>query len=179
MVVKKGKQISFQHHGALPAVQTDLYETLIRGNFSPSQLRLHVKGGRKSYPAEVQESIEGVRASAVAHAEKTGQLLFNGKLFSLLEYGISEGALNLLLGETDYKELIGTNSALSDTKSPLDAGKDLSNGMAVCTTIVTDDEQLILGRRSQKVHGGSGKLHVCAGHPRSRRGSEHGIVIDG
>lgn len=148
----------------LPEIRTDAYRILVKGKFTPAGLRLHVQGKRKSYPSELRKSIERAWNLAKEEAEKNGLSLYNENLFSLMNYQVRAGTLNLLLGETDYKELLGTNFSLPQEKKSCDE-KLLSDGVAVCSTIITKDGFLIVGRRSRQVFRGSGKLHVCAGHP--------------
>ncbi len=148
----------------LPRIQTDAYHILAQGKFTSNRLRLHIQGKRKSYPPELRESIEQAWSLAQEEAEKNGQMIYNEKLFSLMQYQIREGTLNLLLGETDYKELLGTNFSIPERKVPCDE-KLLSDGVAICSTIITEDAFLMVGRRSRQVLRGVGKLHVCAGHP--------------
>lgn len=154
--------------GDLPVIRTDAYDVLEEGRFSPRCLRLHIQGRRKSYTPAEQDAIERTWDLAVQEAEEGGQDLFNGGLFSYLEHHVRKGTLNLLLGETDYKELVGTNLSFSYLPEGHDV-PDLSDGIAVSTTLITRDGQLVLGRRSRKVHRGKGKLHVCAGHPDPER----------
>jgi len=148
----------------LPSIQTDAYRLLVRGKFAPDGLRLHVQGKRKSYPPELREFIEQTWREVQDDAEKNGRKIYNERLFSLLMYQVRHGVLNLLLGETDYKELTGTNFSIQEWTGSRDE-KLLSDGVAICSTIITEDGFLILGRRSREVHRGRGKLHVCAGHP--------------
>jgi hypothetical protein len=147
----------------LPKVHTDAYSVLEHGRFLPGNLRLHVQGGRKSYSPEIRSTIEQSWKDAEQDSKEHGRSLFNRKLFSLKQYQVRQGTLNLLLGETDYQELLGTNFLLPGEKKMEE--KDLSDGIAVCTTIITKDRLLALGKRGHKVQKGRGMLHVCAGHP--------------
>ncbi len=151
-------------NGDLPAIRTDAFDQLEEGRFLPKRLRLHIQGERKSYTPELKDVIEKTWSLATEEAEERGQELFNGKLFSLLQHQVRQGSLNLMLGETDYKELVGTHLSCPDGKASLEK-THLSNGIAVSSTLLSEDNFLILGRRSQHVHTGCGLLHVCAGHP--------------
>ncbi|MDX1764455.1 MAG: hypothetical protein R3231_09055, partial [bacterium] len=153
-----------RHTENLPVIRTDAYRTLARGAFVSNTLKLHIQGTRKSYASEVKRCIEARWRQASQDAEADGRQLFNGKLFSLLGHQHRNGALNLLLGETDYKELVGTNLSLSE-EAGRDAGADYSDGLAVSSTLFTQDGFLLMGRRSNTVYEGRGKLHVCGGHP--------------
>ncbi len=153
-----------RHTGNLPEIRTDAYRTLARGEFVSNTLKLHIQGTRKSYASGVKKSIEAVWNQACQQAEADGRQLYNGKLFSLLGHQMGHGALNLLLGETDYKELVGTNLSLGEAGKGA-AAVDHADGLAVSSTLLTSDGFLLIGRRSAKVYDGRGKLHVCGGHP--------------
>ncbi len=163
--------------GGLPKVRTDAYSVLEQGRFLPGNLRLHVQGGRKSYSPEIRSSIEQTWKDAEQEAKEHGRSLFNGKLFSLRQHQVRQGTLNLLFGETDYQELLGTNFLLSEEKKIEE--RNLSNGIAVCTTIITKDRLLVLGKRGHKVQRGRGMLHVCAGHPDPDRLLTPELIIAG
>jgi len=155
---------------------TDVYEVLAEGLFSPLQLKLHILGERCTYSEALEQTIEGEWTRAVGEAEKTGRLLFNGKLFRLLRYEVRSPMLNLLLGETDYRELIGTSRALC---AGLCTEEKLAKGLALSSTILTKDGFLLLGRRSRKVWAGRGRLHVCAGHPDPERQLSVDAILSG
>lgn len=152
------------HTETLPEIRTDAYRTLVRGEFAPNTLKLHIQGTRKTYSPDTMTAIEASWQKACQVAKAEGRRLFNGKLFSLLGDQMGHGALNLLLGETDYKELVGTNLSLGRGGEGA-AGSHQADGLAVSSALLTSDGFLLIGRRSTKVYDGPGKLHVCGGHP--------------
>jgi hypothetical protein len=156
--------IQIDDSGPTPVIGTDAFQTLARGRFSETALKLHIQGGRKSYSPDVLASVEETWRLALEEAAVGERCLYNGKLFSLLQYQVRSGALNLLLGETDYKELLGTNLSLTQGADRI-GGTVLSDGVAVCSILLTRDGFLVFGRRSRKVQNDRGRLHVCAGHP--------------
>lgn len=155
---------------------TDAYDVLAEGLFTPIQLKLHITGQRRSYPAALNQVLEDRWTRAVGEAEGEGRILFNGKLFRLLRYEVRPSMFNLLLGETDYRELIGTAHAFG---KGLCRAEETSQGMALSTTLLTKDGFLLLGRRSGKVWAGRGCLHVCAGHPEPERQLSVEAILSG
>jgi len=155
---------------------TDAYEVLAEGLFSPLQLKLHLLGKRRTYPDALERVIEEEWTRATGEAEKTGRLLFNGKLFRLLRHEVRPPMFNLLMGETDYRELIGTSHAFGEG---LCRAEETSQGVALSSTLLTEDGFLLLGRRSNKVWAGRGRLHVCAGHPDPERQLSVEAILSG
>jgi hypothetical protein len=147
-----------------PSLRTDAYSILTEGFFPPHRLKLHVQGGRRTYPSGLATRIQERWEQALQEAERSGCLLFNGKLFSLLQYAVRGRSLNLLLGETDYREVLGTHSGRPG-KEEGPAPESLADGIALSSSLLTKDGFLIVGRRSARVYAGREKLHVCAGHP--------------
>jgi hypothetical protein len=161
---KENMRFDVRQNGETPEIRTNVFSVLEQGRFTPLQLRLHIQGERKRFASSLTDFIDASWEHAKKEAIQHGWTLFNGKLFSLLNHQVRQGSLNLLLGETDYKELLGTHFSIQEGQGSTEEAQ-LSNGIAVCTTLITEDNSIILGRRSQHVHTGRGLLHVCAGHP--------------
>jgi hypothetical protein len=147
-----------------PLVHTNLYTVLTAGRFGPRELRLHILGKRTLPAGKIRRTLERAWKAAVQDAEAHGGKLFNGKLFSLQQVGLHGRRLDLLLGETDYRELVGTNYALPGCPEP-HGEMPLADGLAVSGVVTTTDGYVLLGRRSDRVHADRGRLHVCGGHP--------------
>ncbi len=159
-----GKHLHFYDGADRSFVQTDRYRVLAAGRFGPRDLRLHITGRRSLRTGKIRQALDRAWKAARQEAAARGQRLFNGKLFSLQQARLSAGRLDLLLGETDYRELVGTNYALAD-QCPPPAEMLLADGLAVSGLVMTADGYVVYGRRSGGVHADPGKLHVCGGHP--------------
>lgn len=78
-------------------------------------------------------------------------------------YSIKDGTLYLTLGETDYKEQIGTHPVARTIADEL--GEDyLSNQLGASSVIETADKRLLFYERSQQVVAYPGWINTCGGH---------------
>ncbi len=147
-----------------PVIHTNQYTIVAAGRFGPKDLRLHISAKRALPARKFEPVLARAWQAAVQDAAAHERNLFNGKLFSLQQVCLGAGGLHLLLGETDYRELVGTNYALSGGDKPPE-GMPLADGLAVCGSVSTADGYILFARRSEQVYADRGKLHVCGGHP--------------
>lgn len=70
--------------------------------------------------------------------------LFDGRLFSLREWHDDGAVLALALGDTGYRDYVGTRRAAFAQAFPT---TPLANPLAVCSAVVTADQQVVVERR--------------------------------
>ena len=96
---------------------------------------------------------------ALERARSREARLYDGKLLRLERYGLDNGKLRLDLRPTSFRFFAATN--LSDTSLP---PEDRADPLGVSAIVVTADDHIVLGRRSQRVFGSPGSVHCIAGH---------------
>lgn len=122
-------------------------------------------------------------------AKRSNKKLFNESLYRLSGFKEESGKLVLNLGQTNFKELVGTNQLFFSDRKFFDhvirlgqkEGKPLkyfSNGLAVGAVIQTKDDYILISRRSKEMPFYPDTFHTIAGHPNpgSDRNSEESIV---
>lgn len=111
------------------------------------------------YKMEELAYIEKQWQTTLARNTAKPDAVFNGDLFSLLSWNIRNGKLELALGDTNYKEYVGTRNHEFKRKFPCTR---IANPLAVCAVIVTNDGEILIERRNGvDVYGGS--FHVIGG----------------
>jgi 8-oxo-dGTP pyrophosphatase MutT (NUDIX family) len=137
------------------------FEILSRGLYRPNQLiitynpSLHMP----SNPT-IQSWIDTLWQQNLATAHQKGIPLFNTNLFRLVNAASQpDGTLHLVLGNTSYKEY--TTTRVPDFFQNHDR-QELSNALAVCSVIETNDGHILLDKR-QGVDVHVGRYHVIGG----------------
>ena len=124
---------------------------------------------RKSQAAEGA----GIEASWAEAREKQPRL-FDKSKFRLASIRWTNGAINIDLGLTSYKDYVGTNRLPVERRTALEADGErlygdptafLSNALGVEAVLETSDGQIVLLRRSTAVTGGHGLYNGPSGHP--------------
>ncbi len=128
------------------------------GRWTPEQVcSLSVPSGFRPTAADTTR-VENSWAAALAEAAKTGKHLFDGPLARLEGHRASAGRLDLALSPTSYRWFWGTNCR--DRTLPRERR---ANPLGVSAVVVTADNWLILGRRSQRVALYAGRVHPFGG----------------
>jgi len=95
-------------------------------------------------------------------AQEKNKLLFNGPIYLLENYKTMGDQLIVSVSETNFKELMGTNFYHPELAE--EYGKSyLSNAIALCTLLETNDENFVFVKRSSSVYFGEGLWHLIAG----------------
>jgi len=138
------------------------FEILASGVFPNTKLNiLHTKR-TLSYDKKISALIEKHWKQELKEAQKKNKLLFNGPIYRLENYEIKDDQLNVYVSETNFKELMGTNFYHPELAD--EYGKSsLSNAIALCTLLETDDENFVFVKRSSNVYFGEGLWHLIAG----------------
>jgi len=112
---------------------------------------------------KLKELIEEVWTEKEKQLIRKDGLIFPGDLCRLIRYERNDDDLQLNLGRTHFKELLGTN--LSHPIIHRLLGEEyMSNGLGVRAVIRTADEKIIIGQRSEKVVEAAGYYHLCGGY---------------
>lgn len=86
--------------------------------------------------------------------------LFDGRVYSLIDYRFCEDIIDLRLQETSYRYFCGTNLL----NSGILRHSEMANTLAACFVVETTNNKIILGLRSNQVAENSGYWHVPGGN---------------
>lgn len=110
----------------------------------------------------VQELIDATWDKQTRKAHQTDRKLFNGRLCRLIDCASPGQGLRLQLGPVDFKTFLGTN--LTHAHLRYEHGPDiLGDALGVSAALQTDDDFLLLGRRSEHVYYHPGRIHPIGG----------------
>ena len=138
------------------------FEVLASGVFSRNKLKIVHTKRTISYDEKTTALIEKHWKDEIQEAHKKNKLLFNGPIYRLENYEIKNDLLIVYVSKTNFKELMGTNFHHPELARVY--GKSyLSNAIALCTFIETDDEYFVFVKRSANVYFGEGLWHLIAG----------------
>ena len=98
--------------------------------------------------------------------EAAPNLFHDAPLARLVAHGLLPDKLALFVGETTFREFVGTNlEAESDPSIHESLGEDyFANPLGVSAVILTKDDALLLGRRSVQTVEGVGQWDLPGGH---------------
>jgi 8-oxo-dGTP pyrophosphatase MutT (NUDIX family) len=119
--------------------------------------------GATGYPLagvpSIEDFIDRTWRELVSQYEREGLKVFDGGLFSLNSYGMEGNKPLLRLGDTSYKEYVGTSLQEFRSRYP---GQPSANPLAVCISLVTSDGKIVVEkrRRSDRYRG---PYHVIGG----------------
>ena len=137
------------------------FEILTRSLYRPNQLIITYNPSlRIPITPTIQSWIDTLWQHKLAAAHQKGIPLFDTNLFRLVNATPQpDGTLHLVLGNTSYKEYTTTrvpNFFQNRTR------QELSNALAVCSVIETNDGHILLDKR-QGVDVHLGRYHVIGG----------------
>lgn len=137
----------------------DLLRFHAAGDWSADELVVHRSTIPRPTTAEIELMIEAAWEGALA---RPGIKLFNGQMCRLESWREEGGKLHLTLGQTTYREFLGTNLAhpeLAEAHSPA----HLANPVGVSPALLTADNFLMMGRRNASVAYYPNRIHPFAG----------------
>jgi hypothetical protein len=111
------------------------------------------------YDEQLQRFIDNQWHTQVRKYEKEGMKMFNGKLFRLKHFHKGGDRVFLELGDTNYKDYVGTSIKEFYESHPYDK---LANPLAVSVTLVTSDRKILVEKRN-KMDVYRGRYHVIGG----------------
>lgn len=133
------------------------YQTIVSGLFAKEQVDARPEGSFS--PAGMEQAIEKNWAILKSKAEKEGSSRFNGALLGLSSFSTTENNLILGLQTTDFKTFSYTNSPGNSL-----GGGQRADALGNSVLLLTQDNQLVLGKRSDQVFRDKGKYHCIGGH---------------
>ncbi len=75
------------------------------GIFRLQDVKCKILKGKRTFNSSITKQIE----DEWQRQKKKNNRLFNGRVFSLINFSIKKNELHLTLQETDYKSFVGTN----------------------------------------------------------------------
>ncbi len=128
------------------------FKVLFSAKFSHAQVVINWNPEKRGLPLELTQKIDSFWQQEIVETGKN-EYIFNGELCRLNDWRVQKDQLTLDLGFTDYNELLYSNQFTNDIAERF--GKDsLSRALGVSIVLVSDDEQIILIKRSKQ----SGKI---------------------
>ena len=138
------------------------FEILASGIFPKNKLKIIHSKRTLSYNKKTTALIDMHWKQELQEAQEKNKLLFNGPIYRLENYKTMGDQLIVSVSETNFKELMGTNFYHPELAE--EYGKSyLSNAIALCTLLETNDENFVFVKRSASVYFGEGLWHLIAG----------------
>lgn len=134
------------------------YRMLAEGRWGPEAVRIE-RRGRHQLPADLQPDIERAWQAACA---RPGVHLFDGAMLRLDAWRVADGMLHLALGETGYKDFLGSNAAHPEWFDRHGAHA-LATPLGTSAALLTSDRRLVFGVRSPAVALYPGHAHPFGG----------------
>ncbi len=137
------------------------FEILAQGVYRSDQLAItHNPALRMPITPAIQEWMDTVWQQKLAIAREQGFPLYDSELFRLVSVTAEpDGILQLVLGDTSYKEYIATRTPKFARRRDR---SELSNALAVCSVVETSNGYILYEKR-QKTDLHAGRYHVIAG----------------
>lgn len=134
----------------------------VLGPYTPEQIHLSWTDELRPTSDDIERFIETTWNTCTAQAESTGAKLWNGRLCRLVTYHGTKDEMSLVLGPTDYRDFLGTN--LHNAHLRYSHGPEcLANPVGVSALVISSDDYLVLGRRSNAVAYHAGRIHPVGG----------------
>lgn len=151
--------------GALP------FDILACGWFRPDKVRVRFDARPRPSTAELDAAIEAEWQRQLRLAQGTNRVLFNGELLRYVGHaiqragggsGADEGVFELTVGPTCYRDFVGTN--LFGGRHLSKYGWEMfSNAVGTTATLLTVDNRICYGRRSDRVSFHAAHVHTFGG----------------
>lgn len=163
------RMVSFRHKGQitwLSRTKTALagapFFVEVGSPYRTDQLRQAWSGGPRPTSPMVEERIARTWDAEFAVAREEGRQLYNGRVGRLITLEPSKSALHFVLGETCFRDFLGTNLFHADEVARINP-VFLADALGISALIITRDGFLVLGRRSRKVLFHAEHLHTFGG----------------
>ena len=132
------------------------------GCFDQPHVQVDWKDEPRPSNADVERLIEQTWSVELARAAEEHRRLYNGPLCRMIRCQASESRLMLTLGPVTFKELVGTNFSQAYLRY-LYGQEVLADPLGVSAAVVTSDQYILMGRRSQKVAFHANRIHPIGG----------------
>ncbi|HSW47207.1 MAG TPA: NUDIX domain-containing protein [Phycisphaerae bacterium] len=146
----------------MPDAADGIFLVDVFGEFSPDRLALLWRDEPRPAHAVLDAMVTETWERCRSEAERTGALLFNGRLARYLRHRVEAGRLTIDVGPTEYADFLGTN--FHNWRRGAEHGWNLyGNPLGISANAITSDGWLLLGRRSPKVACHAGYVHTFGG----------------
>lgn len=107
--------------------------------------------------ASEADLIEGIWKKLLS--EDKNRILYDGPMVRLISFSMESGIPVIEMERTSYRVFCGTNRRI-----PRAADGDCADGVGICGVVVTGDNKIVIGRRSEKVYEYPHYYHVIGGN---------------
>lgn len=137
------------------------FEILAQGHYRPEQLLIdYCPERRMPVTPAIQDWMDRSWQQNLRAAQQKGTLLYDAPLFRLVSARAHlEGTLQLLLGDTSYKEYVTTRVPEFTAHH---TREELNNALSACSVVETSDSYILLDKR-EGVDTYTGRYHVIGG----------------
>jgi ADP-ribose pyrophosphatase YjhB (NUDIX family) len=126
------------------------------GIFRLQDVKCKILKGKRTFNSSITKQIE----DEWQRQKKKNNRLFNGRVFSLINFSIKKNELHLTLQETDYKSFVGTNLNNSIHIKP----QERANPIGFNMLLETFDNFFFLALRSSDVQEAKNQWHGVGGN---------------
>ncbi len=141
-------------------MQAEQFEVLVQGLFAEDAVRAEYQAGRRiRWEPSAEKLIETIWEEYAKSADHAGIKVYNGNVFRLDSFAVTEGCLLLTLSDIDFRSSIGTGSSRFLSAFP---HAPQANPLTVSAALITNDGKIVLEKRS-RIDTRRRKYHVIAG----------------
>lgn len=120
-------------------------QILLCSEIAENKIRITYTPVSREYSKEEREEIESEWNDAIAKYKERPGAIFNGNLFSLISWSLECGELHINLGNTNYKEYVGTRN---NKRKSIPGKSSPSNPLAICASLITTDGYMVIEKRN-------------------------------
>lgn len=142
------------------------FDVLAVGRFPPSRVAISFQPEPRPSTAELDAAIAATWQRELERARGTNRMLFNGELLRYVRHEALRAAdgerFDLTVGPTCYRDFVGTNLYGGQWLAKC-GWETFSNAVGTTATVITADNQICYGRRSERVSYHAGHVHTFGG----------------
>jgi len=138
------------------------FDVLVEGRFTSDQLNVAYEPTPRATTPELERRIKEEWRVRTAEAAEAGRLLFDGELLRYVTHEVRDDQFRLTVGPTCYRDFVGTN--LYNRHHLTEYGwARFANPVGTTATLVTTEDLIVFGRRSDRVAWHAGYVHTFGG----------------
>lgn len=177
------RMVSYRHKNRTAWVTTSARDTSgppffveIAGPFAPEKIAQTWAGTPRATAPVVEEMIERTWETEASLSRQEGRRLFDAPVGRMIGAEVLDGQLSFRLGQTTYREFLGTNLFHASEVARVDRAC-LADALGISAIVMTSDGYAVVGRRSRKVVFHPEHLHTFGGllEEADRRGNSYDI----
>lgn len=139
-----------------------IFKTLFTGHFTSNEVQIDWQPQQRTLPPTLISKMEAFWKQEIVAKDKQ-HFIFNGDLCRLNSWQIEIEILRLDLGLTNYKELLYSNRFTAELEQEF-GESCLSKALGISVVLMSNDDQLILIKRSGSVGEFPNCIDVIGGH---------------